>query len=197
MQKNKLFILSFLVLMGFACKNKVEDSSEVVQPITNIEKSPAVFPVTEFIKGQLHELEGIPITPLKKITLNHKTDSLWVKKENIRDFAKPFLFPLIDSTSMQAYFNSHSFLDQTIDAITLTYDANEKLPGTVDLTHFNVYINPLSGEVKRIYLVKKPSADSTIQLTWIADKWCSIVTIVQVPGGKVNIKEEKLIWKFN
>ena len=197
MQSYRLFIFCFLLISVYACNNKEDASSETIHSSINAEKKPAVFPVTEFINGQLHELEDMPITPLKKITVNDKTDSFWFKREDIREFAKPFLSPVVDSIKMQSYYNSNSFLDQTIQAITFTYDANDKLPADIKLTHFDVYINPESGKVKRIYMVKQPSADSTIQLTWTVDKWCSIVTIIQAHDQKATIKKEKMIWKFD
>lgn len=180
-----------------ACKSKNDHSIIIPANNVEVEKSPAVFPVTDFFKGQLLELEDMPITPVRISTKGNKTDSLWSKRENIREFAKPFLFPLIDSSSMHNYYDSKSFLDQTIDAVTIMYDANDQLPGNISLTHFDVYINPVSNKVKRIYMIKKPSADSTIQLTWTVNKSCSIVTIVQAPNQKPVIKEEKMVWRFD
>jgi hypothetical protein len=197
MQKNKLFLLCFLLISVFACKNNADATSEIVHSNTNTEISPAVFPVTEFINGQLHDLEKMPITPLQIITSDGGIDSFWMKRENIRGFARPFLSPLVDSITMQPYYNSKSFFDQTINAITFIYDANNKLPKNIALTHFDVYINPESGKVNRIYLVKQPSADSTIQLTWTTDKWFSITTIVQMAGKKPTIQKEKMIWQFD
>ena len=197
MQKIWLLTFCFLFILVFGCKNKNERVAVNATSKVAVEKGPNVFPVTEFLKGQLNELEGLPITPMKVATVDGKTDSLWSKRENIRAFATPFLSPVIDSITMQNYYTSQSFLDQTIHAITLTYDSNNKLPENIALTHFDVYINPESGNVKRIYMVKNPSVDSTVQLTWTVDKGCSIVTIVQSPGKKPIIREEKMIWKFD
>ena len=197
MQKNNFYIFCFLFLLIGACKNKNNTPVETADYKSSVEKKPAVFPVTEFIKGQLHDVETLPVTPLAITTVGDKIDSVWKRREDIRDFAKPFLTPVIDSASLQSYFTSSSFFDQTINAITFMYDANNKLPATISLTHFDVYINPESGKVKRIYMVKKPSADSTIQLTWTADKWCSIVTLQEGAGKRTAVKEEKMIWKFD
>ena len=197
MKINKFFIFCLLLVSLSACKSKNNNSSVTPSVNNEVEISPAVFPVTDFFKGQLIELEDMPITPLRITAQGNRTDSLWSKRENIREFAKPFLSPLIDSVSMQKYYDSKSFLDQTINAITIMYDANDQLPGDISLTHFDVYINPLSNKVKRIYMVKKPSVDSTVQLTWTVNKSCSIVTIVQAPNQKPVIKEDKMIWGFD
>ena len=196
MQKNSIFIFCLSLLFVGSCNNKTDQAIIQEDSKAEVEKSPAIFSITEFLKGQLHDLEEMPITPILITKANDRIDSVWRKRENIRAFAKPFLSPVIDSVSMHEYFNSKSFFDQTIDAITIMYDANEKLPKDIVLTHFDVYINPESGKVKRIYMLKKPSPDSTIQLTWTVDKWCSIVTIVQSPGKKATIKEEKMDWSF-
>jgi hypothetical protein len=137
---------------------------------------------------------------LKTVTVNGKTDSAWLGRESIRAFASPFLSLVIDSPSVSSYFSAKSFLDQTIHAFTLTYDANNNLPDTITLHHWSVYIDPQTNQVQRIYLVKENTSDSdgiTTQLTWKVNEWCSIRTIMEKPGSGPDIKEEKLTWDFN
>ena len=70
----------------------------------NIEEAQSFFPVTEFLLGQLNVTDSLPVTPVK-ITINgNRQDSVWLKKEDIRKFASPFLHPVIDSISMKKLF---------------------------------------------------------------------------------------------
>lgn len=186
------------VFIIFSACNSGEKSA--ISPKKMGEDSTSIIPVTEFLKGQLAEIDSMPITPLKMVTVNGKKDSIWLKRESIRPFAAPFLTPVIDSVSMSRYFAGKSFLDQTVNAFTFSYDAKAKLPDSVHLTHWDVYVDPQKNTIQRVYLVKEQKvdeADVTTQLTWQSNEWCSIRTITQAPGKDPQIKEEKLIWDFN
>lgn len=160
----------------------------------------SIFPVTNFLKGQLKMLDSMEITPLKMITSNGKTDSIWLKRKDIRPEAASFLTPLVDSASMSSLFSEKSFLDQTINSYTFSYDPRGKLPDSIKLTHWDVYMSPQTNSVTRIYMVKENvgnDTDVTTQLTWFVNKWFSIRTIKQPKGKQPEITEEKMIWDFD
>ena len=160
----------------------------------------SVFPVTEFLKGQLKEVEKSPVTPLKTTILNGHVDSAWTSRDSIRDFATPFLTPIIDSASLSAYFNGDSFLDQTINSVTLSYEANDKLPADIPLRGIDIYVDPTENTITKVYLLKETNVgplNTKVQLTWKTNEWCSIVTITQNNGEKPVIKEEKMTWSFD
>ena len=166
----------------------------------NTEEAQSFFPVTDFLLGQLKATDNLPVTPLKITLSGNKQDSVWLKKEDIRKFAFPFLHPVIDSISMRNYFTEKSFMDQTINAITFSYDAKMKLPDSIKLNHWDVYIDPQKNNVQRIYLVKEETINGksiTTQLTWKVNKWCSIRTIIQQPNKDPQIKEEIMKWDFD
>ncbi len=184
-------------MLGDACHNAEQKK---ILPEIPVEEPVSFFPVTEFILGQLREIDSLPVTPLKINFDSNKQDSVWLKKEDIRKYASPFLHPVIDSVSMEDLFSGKSFLDQTINAFTFSYDAKTKLPDSIKLTHWDVYIDPLKSNVLRIYMVKEELINKehiTTQLTWKSDKWFSIRTIMQQPDRQPQIKEEMLKWDFN
>ena len=184
-----LFFLSLVVVLFGRCHSK-DRSADINRPPVD---SVHIFPVTSFLKGQLRMLDSMPVTPLKTITENGKTDSIWLKREDIRKNAAAFLLPLIDSATMISFFTEKAFLDQTSNAYTFSYDPKVKLPDSIHLTHWDVYMNPQTNEISRIYMVKE-NADTTTQLTWLVNKWYSIRTIMQVPGKKPDVKEVKMDW---
>lgn len=197
MQKKIIFLYCSILFLIFSCNSGNKKNSA-----TNTSGEPpiAFFPVTDFLEGQLRELDSLPVTPLKIVIINGKTDSAWLLRSDIRKFASPFLTPVFDSVSMMPFFTAKSFLDKTINSFTLTYDANNKSPRNLALRTVNVYIDPQTSSVQRIYLVKQMSVDSTdiiTQLTWITDKLCSIRTILQKSGESPEIREEKMIWNFD
>lgn len=198
----KLFTAVYLIFIffSFACNNNNKETKEITRAATNTEDVQSYFPVTKFLLGQLREIDSMPVTPLKIIKDGEKTDSIWMKKKDIRPFATAFLQPVIDSASMHKYFGEKSFMDQTINAVTLSYDPKIQLPDSIKLNHFDVYIDPEKNKVQRIYMVKEEvKNDETLitQFTWKANKWCSIRTIKQVPGKAPEVKEEIMKWDFD
>lgn len=193
-----IYLISFFFL--WSCHNKEKSKAHNLnqtQNIDSVQEAQFFFPVTEFLLGQLKEIDSLPVTPLKIINANDKRDSIWLKRNDIRTFAKPFLSPIIDSNTMQNFFEEKSFLDQTINAVTLSYDPVKRLPDSVKLNHWDVYIDPQKNTVQRIYMVKEEVINETTittQLTWQVNKWCSIRTIEQQPKMAPQVKEEIMKW---
>ena len=148
---NKFFypVLGLLFLL-FSCNSP--DSSET---LSANEENSSVFPVTEFLTGQLNIIENSPVTPLKLIIKGDHVDSVWISRDSVRSFAEPFFNPVIDSASLSSYFDGESFLDQTINSVTFTYDANQSLPKDISLRTIDVYVNPDLGTITRVYLLKE------------------------------------------
>lgn len=192
MQKLFAVVVPFFIIFFSACSGKKNNTASTNIPV----QTENIFPVTDFLKGQLRIIDSMGVTPLKIISVNGKTDSIWLKREDIRKNAMPFLTPVIDSANMYSLFSEKSFLDQTINAFTFSYDPKKKLPDSIKITHWDVYMNPQTNGIDRIYIVKE-MADTTSQLTWLVNKWYSIRTIVQLANGQPQIKEEKMIWNFD
>ena len=197
MQKFITVICIACIFSLCACHTSTEKQVDMVK---NTEEAQSFIPVTDFLLGQLYITDSLPITPLKITIAGDRKDSVWLKKKDIRKFAFPFLHPVIDSVKMGNYFTVKSFMDQTINAITFSYDAKTKLPDSIKLNHWDVYIDPQKNTIQRIYLVKEDTInDESIitQLTWKVNKWCSIRTIVQQPGKAPQVKEEIMKWNFD
>ena len=189
------FILLIPAFIITACdQKKIEQQDKKIS-----QDKDNFFPVTQYLLGQLKEMDSLPITPLKITHVNGKTDSVWMKKEEIRPFVQPFLNPVIDSLRWSGYFTEKSFLDQTINAFTFSYDPIKQLPDSIELKRWDVYVDPATGTVKRIYIVKQLNTTpaQTIQLTWKQGSYCKITTITEQAGTPPQIKEEQLIWNFN
>ena len=190
------FLVTFLLLFSACHSEKNSD----VNLVKNSDDSVHIFPVTSFLKGRLRILDTMPVTPLQIITENGKVDSIWLKREDIRKNAYPFLSPIIDSSTMYPFFTEKSFLDQTVNAYTFSYDPKVRLPDSINLTHWDVYMNPQTNTIERIYMVKEKDENNQsviTQLTWLVDKWYSIRTITQVAGKETQVREEKMIWNFD
>ncbi len=191
-------VLVFLaaVLFLFACNNSSGRSTAQEDASSSQEKK-SFFPVTAYLKGQIYDITQKHINPLKYTTIDSKTDSVWIKAEEMNQAFAEFLTPEIDSTNLTQLFSETKFLDRSYDdAFTFTYDPIKELPDTFSLSHWVVYIDAQTSNVKKIYMVKR-KGDKEVQLTWKSGNWCSIVTIVNNADGTSKIeKEEKIVWNF-
>lgn len=185
-----LFPVAACILILLSCNNAADTKTEPVE-------KQKFFPVTSFLKGEIYNIKKAGINPLKYTTVNNHTDSAWLKIEELDDAVKEFLEPEIDSANLISLFTEKSFLDQSINAVTFTYEASVPLPDTMKLIHWDVYIDPKASTVKRIYMVKQISKSTLLQLTWVTNQWCKIVSIATDENGVSKIeKEEKIIWDF-
>ena len=178
-----------------ACNNAPRDRKTA--PLKPEKENESFFPVTDYIKGQIFEITAKGVTSVRYITIHDHTDSGWLNHEDLYEAFKEFLHPEIDSINMKELFTESKFLDQTINAFTFTYDAKGKLPDSMTLKHWDVYIDPETGKVKRIYMVKNLGINKTLQLTWLGNKSCKSVTIIDSVNGNSSIEKEiNITWDF-
>jgi len=153
------------------------------------------FPVTSYIKGQIFEVKNKGVNPLRYTTIKDHTDSAWMKLDDFEQAVSEFLSPVIDSNNLVMLFSEKNFLDQTIASYTFTYEPIGSLPDTMRLLRWDVYIDPETNKVSRVYLVKKTGDSQILQLTWQGDKYCKLVTIrTDASGNSFIEKEEKITW---
>lgn len=190
-----LLLVSFVMLL-LSCNNSSNTSLVPAGKDTAVKQN--FFPVTSFLKGEIYTLKTEGINPIKYTTVNNHTDSVWLKIEEMEAAVQEFLHPEIDTANLVTLFTEKSFLDQSINAFTFTYDATvPPLPDSMQLQHWDVYVDPATNTVKRVYMVKQISKNKTLQLTWVSKQWCKITSIVTDENGVSKIeKEEKIFWDF-
>ncbi len=186
--------ICMLLIVLMSCKGK--EKNNPVQNDTPEERDTSnFFPVTTYIKGQIYELQQDGINPVKYTTTGNKKDSIWLTVEKMPEAFAPFLETIIDSNNLKNTFKQVGFLDQTINAYTFSYDPKVVLPENFQLQHWDVYIDPETQKVKRIYIVKKTDNQNLMQLTWQADAFCKMVWINNTDTPFVK-KEILIKWDF-
>ena len=196
----KSFLLAIMIISTIcSCNNTSTVPNPPVQqpPVDTAHQQPAkqsFFPVTEYLKGELFQFRQDGITPIKYTTIKEHTDSFWVKEQQLNKEVREFLDPVIDSANLTPFFTEKQFMDRTLDAITFSYDPTGVLPDSIKINRWDVYVDPKTGKVKRVYMVKS-KGDKTLQLTWLSGKYCKINTIINKPDGSFELeKEEKIVW---
>jgi len=196
----KLIIFLLFFQLFISCNNKRKEGKRETKTINNTAvntiKEP-FFPVTSYLKGQINNIQKGGVNPIKYVSIKNRTDSSWVKMEDLGKEVSSFLEDIIDTANLAHLFAEKKFLDQTINAYTFTYDPIGRLPDSFRLQHWDVYVDPETNYVKRIYLIKKINDNKILQLTWQSDKWCKLVTISTDKDGKSTVEKDILIkWDF-
>ena len=189
-------ILLSLAFLHICCHSK----SKTIHAEKENKPAPVFFPVTSYLKGQINALSKSEVTPLKITSFQQHQDSAWLKIPDLPGIAQPFLHPVIDSVNLVKFYKESSFFDQTINAITLSYDPISYQQDPLALKSLVVYIDPKTNNVTRIYIEKVIATDkgnSLQQLTWKSDKWFKITTITEHEGSQPDIRDEKVIWNFD
>ena len=197
----KLLRIFFVLVILFSCnrQEKLSDRhvTNTIDSTSQQKEKSSFFPVTNYIKGQIFEIRNSAINPMKIVTIGQRSDSSWVKMETLEKEFKDFLSPMIDSAALISFYTERKFFDQTMDAITLTYDPVGNLPANFLFQRWDVYIDPTTNSVKRIYLVKKLPGKKFQQLTWSSGKRCTIVTIATDDKGNSSVEKSITIkWVF-
>jgi hypothetical protein len=189
------YFLIALILALNACNNNNTEKITAVTP--PVEEKPNFLKVTSYIKGEIFQIKEKMQTPIKYTTINDHMDSVFLKFEDLNDQLKEFVQPVIDSANLSPLFTETKFVDQTINAITFTYDPKVQLPDSISLRHWDVYVEPETGKITRVYMVKKASGNKTLQLTWESGKSCKTTTLISNADGNLSVeKEEKISWDY-
>lgn len=195
----KYYFIAVSVIVLYSCSGNNTQSNPAAE--LSSKKTDSFFPVTSFIRGQIITLDSLPVTPLQVTTIKGKTDSAWIQKNDLKPLLQTFLTPIITETSLTKHFYETRFNDQTLNAVTFTYDPIAKIPDTISLRHWDVYVNPETGNVTKVYMVKETNENNehiTRQLTWQSNKMAKIVTILQKQDGSAELmKEVAFIWDFS
>ena len=192
----KELLFSLLVLVVFvSCGNEKKETNSIVQIE---EEVTGFFPVTSYLKGQIAQMKTGGVNPLMITTTNGQTDSAWLKLEQIDSAFAEFLTPEIDSANMLEFFKENKFFDQTVNAFTFTYEPKKALPSGMTLTKWDVYINPETNRIKRVYLEKTAAEKKELQLSWQPETASRIVYIATDSSGNQKVEKEVLIkWNFD
>ena len=196
----KIPVLLLFPFVIFSCSEK-KPQEQVNEGYTDTTVQKDFFPVTSFLEGQILEMDSLPITPLRLITINDKTDSQWIKREKAKMLLQPFLSPVIAENNLTKFFKENKFNDQTINAITLMYTPSGNIPDSIPLQTWTIYVDPQHQKVSKIFIVKNSRQDNQDiiqQLIWETGKFASITDLAKMPDGNTKvIKQEKIIWDFN
>ena len=183
--------LTILFLL-IACKGKKDvpkEKSKEEQPISAL----------SIIKGQLNHLDTSIYEVKKFETLNNVTDSTYLRRDEIRKIAAPFLsLPDIADAKYYEKYTEDKLID--IEQNTLNITALSKSDtAEIQKQIIIVSISPTeNSKVQSIFIDRYISkGDSTIEqkLFWVLDNYFSIRNIIEKENQPEKILTTKVTWQ--
>jgi len=167
-----------------ACHSKPKDAKKDVQ----------FYPANSFINAEIKKLDTIPLAVLKKTTVNGKTDSAFISKEEFKQAMRVFLEPDITDPRIKDLYTETVFMDATLNAITLTYSPGEN---KAEVRKLDVLLDPENNRLERIYMEKeKKNGDSLVthKLMWNAGHSSQVITLTRVGNQAETVLNERYVW---
>ncbi|MEO5997908.1 MAG: hypothetical protein ABIN89_14275 [Chitinophagaceae bacterium] len=187
---NKLIV----IVMGcclIACNN-----NNSKQPLVE-EATHDFFPVNNFLKGQVHEVDSLKPPVYKYSTINNKTDTILLTPDEFNSLAEEFMKPDMNDPSIKRFYKETSFADQSIPNITFTYSTLNK---DLTLQRMDVIIHPdpiLDDQVQSVYLEKITKSNDILivkKLYWKTSKNFQIISSRQAGDHPAIISQIKVVW---
>lgn len=188
--KNYLIVSILFVAFLAGCKEKKQGSnSQKDQPISAL----------SIIKGQLNSLDTSLYEIIKYESDSTKTDSAFLKREEVRKIAEPFLS--LPEIADRTYYDKYTE-DKLIDAEqnTLSITSISKIDtAEIQKQIIIVSLSPTSNsKIESIFIDRYlPKGDSTIEqkLFWVVDKYFSIHNIIEKEGQPDETHSTKVTWQ--
>jgi len=184
--KNFLIVSILAIILITGCKNKKDEKQD--PPISAI----------SIIKGQLNKLDSSMYAFIKLERNGNRTDTTYLKREEVRNLAEPFL-ALPDITDKKTYkkYTEERLIDaeQGTLSITSTLKDNEDAEIQKQMLIVGLVDGP-SGNVKSIFIeTAKKSGDVTIEqkLFWEIDKYFTVLIEKDTQPQKNNFM--KVVWQ--
>lgn len=187
---NRFFLSLLFAFSIISCKTK-KPNSEVA--------AADIFPVNDYLKGQVALMDSSLASYLKIETVDGKSDTTPIKNSEVGLYAKDFLaLPDIASKELKDDYEVTHLYDEELDAFAFTFTTKEDHP--VKSEH--VILDPQQNaegknDIKSIFVdLWQNSGDSSIRknMLWEAGKSFQITTTTEVQGKDEKIKKLKVVW---
>jgi hypothetical protein len=196
--KKRFIYPALLVLLAGSCHPKGNtEAPENRKDSTDTAVQKNYFPVADYIKGEITEVDSLPVGIMQYTTTGRRTDSAYVKATAFHALAAEFLPPeLLDTALFHKEYSESSFLDQSTNSFTFTYSTKN---GQLALQRVDILASPVQGsnKVKSIYMEERINRQDTLvikKLFWTSRKQFEIFTTVQPPHQTATLRQLKVVW---
>ena len=185
--KNYLILPALIAVFFAACKEKKE-----------IEQEPPISALS-IIKGQLNSLDTSLYSIMKYETTGNVTDTLYLKREDVRKFAAPFLtLPEIADKEYYENYTEERLIDAQQETLNITSTAKSENAEIQKQIMVITLADVSSGKVQSIFIDRYISSnDSTVEqkLFWEIDNYFSIGSIIEKENQPEKTHFTKVAWQ--
>jgi hypothetical protein len=190
-------VLIFLtgILLATACNEAAKEKTAVDKSDDGSESS--FFPVTDFIRGQVHLVDSFQSITFRYITRNDKTDSSLISVAEFKEMAREFLHPDLAERFLKENYEESNFADQSSQTVVFNYTArNPKL----EIRRVDVVVDAhpaMYDKVRSIYQEKQSTRSDTLiteKLYWRTDKNFQIIRTMEIKGRPESVVVTKVVW---
>ena len=190
--KNYLTGLVLTIVLLTACNEKKDSKKEE-------ESKESPISALSIIKGQLNHLDTSIYEVKKYETTNNRTDSTYLKRDEIRKVAEPFLtLPEIADQKYSEKYTETRLIDAQQNTLNITSIATSDT-AEVQKQIIIISLSPTTNStVQSLFIDRYLSrGDSTIQqkLFWEIDKYFSIGSIIEKENQPEKIHTTKVTWQ--
>ena len=194
MKKTGLLFLT-LAWMLYACQDKPAPQEK---PAGQKVEKKTFFPVADYLKSEISYVDSLPGGILKYSTVGGKTDSVYIPSSEFDKLASEFLPPELTDSVFTREFSENSFIDQTTQAVTFTY---EPVTPTQELRRVDILAAQGSGidRVKSVYMEKTTNTGSTTvikKMFWKAKRSFQVISISQTDNQPAVSSELRVVWDY-
>jgi hypothetical protein len=192
------FFAAILIFFLAACKeNNPASSAESKDTADSTKTAKVYFPVLDFLKGEIRDVDSFASGIRKYTTINNKTDSGFIKPASFKAIAGEFLGDDLKKENFEKNYKESSFFDQTTQSYTFTYSTENR---DLAVQRVDVLVNPGEGfdKVKSVYLEKhSENKDSSVlkKMYWKAGESFMINSQIIIGSSDPVMKQEKVVWK--
>lgn len=187
--KHSMLYFFFLVIL-LAC-NSTENAEK------NEDLNKTFFPIAGTILSELKNIDSLPIAIIKYTTSGEKKDTVIFSKQDMRAVADELIKPDISQPEYKKYYKETVFMDNTVNAVTMSYTTEEEDPV---IRKIEVMIDPDHQKVKTIYVEKLDhQGDLNIlkKMIWTSGKNLQVISIINGKNEAETVKTEKYEWGLN
>jgi hypothetical protein len=144
----------FLTLLCFACNDQKKETRDNSQ----------YFPIRSFLQSQVKSLDTASYTFIKIETINGKSDTSVVTKEELKKYTQEFTdIPDLRSSDEGSHYSETKSFDSLMGRVFMSYTSEDE---DLEVVKQEITVLPTltgSDEVKTIYIEKLvPTKDGTI-----------------------------------
>lgn len=181
-----LLLFTALCAFGISCGEPAEEGS--------IQENKDFYPVSAHIHSELALIDSLPVAVFLYREEDGRKDTTIVDKQAFRVLAEAIPQPDITKEPLKKSYTESVYMDATLNLVTMSYAPKSE---SGEIRKIDVYINPDTEKVKRIYVEKRLSGgDSTIvrKIVWTSGQQLQVTSLVTREGQQEKVIQEKYSW---